>query len=153
VPGVLSYNLYMDSVLFANTTSTSYLQLSVPEGTYTHNVAAVFNGGWEGLWSDDLEIVHVNPVGVENEIIPTKMELSNYPNPFNPTTSISFNIKEHEKGTLSIYNIKGQLIESQLFESGQYNYLWDASTQSPGIYLYKFETKSIIETRKMLLLK
>ena len=94
-----------------------------------------------------------NITSAENEIIPTIEALSNYPNPFNPLTNIQFNIKENEKGVLSIFNVKGQLIESQQYNSGKHNYLWDASNQSSGIYLYKLETESINETKKMLLLK
>jgi len=79
--------------------------------------------------------------------------LSNYPNPFNPKTNIQFDINENDTGTLSIYNIKGQLIESNQFGPGQHNYLWDASNQASGIYFYKLHTQTTIETRKMLLLK
>ncbi len=89
----------------------------------------------------------------DNNIIPNDSEISNYPNPFNPSTNIQFDIRENENGVLSIYNIKGQLIESQQYNSGKHNYLWDASKQSSGIYLYELETKNTIETKKMLLLK
>jgi PKD repeat protein len=99
--------------------------------------------------------VHVNDtLSSPSTFVPQVTKLfSNHPNPFNPTTTIRFDIKENEKGTLSIFNIKGQLIESQKFESGHHNYLWNANNQSSGIYLYKLETESVIETRKMLLLK
>ncbi|MDP8268418.1 MAG: T9SS type A sorting domain-containing protein [Candidatus Tenebribacter davisii] len=99
--------------------------------------------------------VHVNDiVSSPSSLVPQITKLfSNHPNPFNPTTSIRFDIKEHKKGILSIFNIKGQLIESKQFESGQHNYLWDASKQSSGIYLYKLETESVNQTSKMLLLK
>ncbi len=79
--------------------------------------------------------------------------LFNYPNPFNPVTTIRFDIQEHETGILTIFNIKGQLIESHRFGSGKHNYLWDASNQASGIYFYKLQTQNITETRKMLLLK
>ncbi|MDP8204452.1 MAG: FG-GAP-like repeat-containing protein, partial [Candidatus Tenebribacter mawsonii] len=89
-----------------------------------------------------------------DEVLPTKNQLSqNYPNPFNPFTNIQFNIKENETGVLSIYNIKGQLIESQQFEAGQHNCHWDASKQSSGVYLYSLKTESFSKTNKMLLLK
>jgi hypothetical protein len=91
---------------------------------------------------------------VDNLIQPAKNFLQqNYPNPFNPETTISFDIKEHETGILMIFNIKGQLIESHRFESGKHNYLWDASERSSGIYLYKLQTQTITETKKMILLK
>jgi predicted outer membrane repeat protein len=95
-------------------------------------------------------------VDVDDNIVVHTPEVflhQNYPNPFNPITTISFDIKENETGILTIFNIKGQLIESHRFESGKHNYLWDASEQSSGIYLYKLHTESITETRKMLLLK
>ncbi|MCF7858563.1 MAG: T9SS type A sorting domain-containing protein [Candidatus Cloacimonetes bacterium] len=77
----------------------------------------------------------------------------NHPNPFNPETTISFSLQVNENGILSIYNVKGQLIMSQFFETGQHNYIWDASKQASGIYFYKLETDSFIQTRKMILLK
>ncbi len=92
--------------------------------------------------------------GSENyEFQITNFKLSNYPNPFNPITTISFDIKEYETGTLTLFNIKGQIIASQQFESGKHNYLWDASDQASGIYFYKLETQSYTETKKMIMLK
>ena len=92
----------------------------------------------------------------ENDIqeIPTSTILhQNFPNPFNPDTSISFDIKEGETGILSIYNIKGQLIFSDEFEMGNHSYTWDASDQASGIYLYKLHTDSYSTMMKMLLVK
>ncbi len=89
----------------------------------------------------------------DNEIPMSELDLSNYPNPFNPLTTISFVIKENETGTLTLFNLKGQIIESHKFESGKHNYLWNASNQASGIYFYKLQTQTITETRKMLLLK
>lgn len=79
--------------------------------------------------------------------------LSNYPNPFNPETTISFSIAEGTIGTLSIYSIRGQLIESHRFNAGRQDFIWNAIEQSSGIYLYKLETRGHSEIRKMLLLK
>jgi len=79
--------------------------------------------------------------------------MGNYPNPFNPNTTISFMVKENETAHLSIFNIKGQKVESISFEVGVYNYLWDASSYASGIYLYKLKSESFSEIRKMLLLR
>ena len=95
------------------------------------------------------------PLG-ENEIqeIPMVTELhQNFPNPFNPNTSISFDIKEGETGVLSIYNIKGQLIVTKEFQTGSHSYTWDARDHSSGIYLYKLKTKYYSKLMKMLLVK
>jgi len=77
----------------------------------------------------------------------------NFPNPFNPSTLISFEIKEGDTGVLSIYNIKGQLIENEKFETGRHTYTWDARDHSSGIYLYKLQAKRYSKIMKMLLVK
>ena len=101
-------------------------------------------------------------VFAENEIIPTELGLSNYPNPFNPTTTISFSIPEDSKVELSIYNIKGQKIKSLLnnqITAGEHSIIWngeDASGEkvSSGVYLYKLNVNGKIEAvKKCLLLK
>lgn len=89
----------------------------------------------------------------ENEIQNVKFNLSNYPNPFNPLTTIKFDIKENEIGVLKIFNIKGQLIESHQFEAGEHNFQWDASSMSSGVYLYQLQTENTTVNKKMLLLK
>ena len=108
--------------------------------------------------SNDTEIYGPTSLTIpEEEIIPplpTSTKLyANYPNPFNPETTIDLAIKEGEIGTLSIYNAKGQLIESYKFEAGEYNFEWDASFYSSGVYFYKLESESYYETKKMLMIK
>ena len=77
----------------------------------------------------------------------------NYPNPFNPDTIIEFDIKENENARLSIYNMKGQLIETKIFEAGKHNYTWEASSFGSGVYFYKLESQTYSEIRKMLMIK
>ncbi|MDO9578230.1 MAG: T9SS type A sorting domain-containing protein, partial [Candidatus Cloacimonadales bacterium] len=77
----------------------------------------------------------------------------NYPNPFNPSTLINFNIEEGEKGTLTIFNIKGQVVLQEKFEAGQYNYEWNAKGCTSGVYFYRLLTPSKDITKKMLLMK
>jgi hypothetical protein len=93
----------------------------------------------------------------EDEPVPqlpqTTFLCSNYPNPFNPDTKIEFTIKEGENGSLSIYNAKGQLLETHQYEAGEYELTWDAVQYGSGIYFYKLETQSYTETKKMIMLK
>ena len=103
-------------------------------------------------------------VGIEDPIteIIDKINLSNYPNPFNPTTTISFSIQNNSNVELSIYNIKGQKVK-QLFSdqlpSGQHSVVWDGRDDNnlpvgSGIYLYQLEVDNQeIATKKCLLLK
>jgi len=91
------------------------------------------------------------------------LELSNYPNPFNPSTTISFNLTTEftENTELLIYNLKGQKIkklEVRNLKIGINNFVWDGSDQnnkpvSSGIYFYKLKSGEIEISRKMLLLK
>ncbi len=98
---------------------------------------------------------------IDNEIDITKFTLSNYPNPFNPTTTISFSLPEDGDVELSIYNVKGQkvkqLVNDQL-SAGQHSIEWngkDANNKSvsSGIYFYKISTGNSSAMKKMLLLK
>ena len=91
-----------------------------------------------------------------NDIPEIPMETAlhqNFPNPFNPSTLISFEIKEGDTGVLSIYNIKGQLIVKEEFGEGRHSYTWDAKNHSSGIYLYKLQAKRYSKIMKMLLVK
>jgi len=81
--------------------------------------------------------------------------LVNYPNPFNPTTTISFNMKEAGPYTLDVYNVVGREVAQfrGVSESGQVNIEWDASKHSSGIYFYRLAADKVVETKKMMLLK
>ncbi|MDP8219990.1 MAG: carboxypeptidase regulatory-like domain-containing protein [Candidatus Stygibacter frigidus] len=80
----------------------------------------------------------------------------NYPNPFNPTTVINYNIPEAGLVNLAIYNVKGQLVETLVSshqDSGEYNINWSADEQSSGIYFYKLQWGGNQITRKCILMK
>jgi hypothetical protein len=86
--------------------------------------------------------------------LPTVTQLNSaYPNPFNPITTIEFDVKKGETGMFSIFNIKGQLILSEKYEPGSYNYKWNADKYSSGVYFYRLKTNSFSEVYKMLMLK
>ena len=91
------------------------------------------------------------------EFLPTDYSLSqNYPNPFNPMTTISFGLPAAGKVTLTIYNIRGQVISTLIdrnLSAGEYHVDWDASDYASGIYFYKLQTEEFSETKKMVLLK
>ena len=87
--------------------------------------------------------------------------LGNYPNPFNPSTSISFSLKEDTYVKLEVYNIKGQkvniLVKSQM-EAGRHDIEWkgkDSSNKSvgSGVYFYRLSTHKTSKVGKMVLLK
>ncbi|MCP5062141.1 MAG: T9SS type A sorting domain-containing protein [Ignavibacteriae bacterium] len=91
----------------------------------------------------------------ENNITEYKLH-SNYPNPFNPTTTIQFDLKETSFVTLRIYNSLGELVtelENGKMGAGSYTRIFDASNLSSGIYYYKLKANNFVEIQKMTLLK
>ncbi|RLC50562.1 MAG: hypothetical protein DRH79_07485 [Candidatus Cloacimonadota bacterium] len=79
----------------------------------------------------------------------------NHPNPFNPTTIISFDVKANEEAQLIIYNMKGQIVEKETFlpKVNGYEYIWNADNLSSGVYFYKLQSNSYRKIKKMLLIK
>ena len=94
----------------------------------------------------------------EKEIsIPADFKLEqNFPNPFNPSTEITYAIPQPVNVTLKIYNISGKevatLVDSKKRE-GDYTVRWDASGFSSGLYLYKMTAGAYTQVKRMLLLK
>jgi len=82
--------------------------------------------------------------------------VSNYPNPFNPSTNISYKIKKDGNVSIKIYDITGKEIKTLINEykkAGQYIISFYANDLPSGIYFYNIKTKDFTETKKMILLK
>jgi photosystem II stability/assembly factor-like uncharacterized protein len=80
----------------------------------------------------------------------------NFPNPFNPITTIKFNLPAAGEAILKIYNLLGEEVTTLLsasLHSGSHTYQWDASQYAGGVYFYRLEAGEYVETRKMVLLK
>jgi hypothetical protein len=97
-----------------------------------------------------------------NPVTPTKFTLSgNYPNPFNPTTTISYSIPQDGNVELIVYNIRGQKVKTLISgtqPTGDYNVTWNGKDEndrsvSSGLYLYKLRSSGKTAVKKMLLLK
>jgi len=100
--------------------------------------------------------------GIENDKTkdfqtPTEFELAqNYPNPFNPSTTIQYGIKERASVELVLFDILGREVEVLVNEEqdvGYYKIDFNAGRLASGIYLYRLQTGSFVETKKMILLK
>lgn len=79
-----------------------------------------------------------------------------YPNPFNSSTVISFNLPEKGQVKLKLFNIAGEEIKTFInseMEQGLHQFRMVADDISSGVYLYTIETKNALETRKIILLK
>ena len=123
--------------------------------TYSYWLEGVNLDGTSNTWGPQTLTINEDIPGEFPEN--TKL-IGNYPNPYNitknPFTTIRFSIREDaEQATLSIFNTKGQLIEEQVFHSGDDTFDWNADKYNSGIYLYKLETDYYSEVKKMILLR
>ncbi|MDD4156739.1 MAG: choice-of-anchor J domain-containing protein [Candidatus Cloacimonetes bacterium] len=108
--------------------------------------------------------VKSNNGGVDNDdvVVIYQTELNgNYPNPFNPTTNISFSLAKDTNVKLNIYNIKGQKVKTLInkkINAGQHVIVWDGKDShnnqaASGVYFYRFETDNYKKINKMMLIK
>ena len=80
----------------------------------------------------------------------------NFPNPFNPSTTINYSIPNSSFVQLIVYNSIGQeiaILVNEIIEGGNHSVDFDASNLPSGIYLYKLQAGSFVETKKMILMK
>jgi len=85
----------------------------------------------------------------------------NFPNPFNPTTTIAFDLAKPSPVNIEIYNLKGQLVKTLVnsdLTAGQHSIIWNGKDEnnrdlSSGVYFYRMETQNYKSTNKMLLMK
>ena len=157
---LLGYNVYLDDVLIEFTTDLSYQYSDLMNGqTYDAGVKAVYDEGssiminyeftYEGMGSQDIPV-----------LITTLHD--NYPNPFNPETTISFaTTNSHESTRIEVYNLKGQKVKmlvNEILPTGQHKVVWNGTDDngksvSSGVYFYKMKSGDYQKTRKMILLK
>lgn len=115
--------------------------------------------------SGDDRVLYVNRydyLSTLNEGVPDKFALhENYPNPFNPSTTLRFDLPEVRDLTITIYNMIGQKVKTfnmQSTPAGYHAVKWNATNDygdpvGAGVYLYQLQTKDFVKTRKMVLLK
>jgi len=132
--------------------------------SYAYSVQETSDGGYIVLANKNNDIwlikTEVDPSGfkLSNDNIKSEdFTLShNYPNPFNPSTTIEFFLTNTVFVTLKIYNLLGQEVTTLVAEklkSGTYQYNWDAGSLASGVYLYHLQAGENVETKKMILMK
>ncbi|RMF10870.1 MAG: T9SS C-terminal target domain-containing protein [Candidatus Neomarinimicrobiota bacterium] len=81
---------------------------------------------------------------------------NNYPNPFNPTTSIEYVVPRAGEVTLTIYNLMGQEVDqlvNHVQKAGTYTVKWNGSQAASGVYFYQLRAGDFVQTKKMILMK
>jgi len=115
------------------------------------------------LYIDDFSIYSDGGVDTDDNVTPvltTSLE-GNYPNPFNPSTTIRYSLKEAGPVSIEIYNIKGQLVRTlinEVKEAGNHTIVWNGrdknnSSVSSGVYFYKMKAGKYSSTKKMIMMK
>lgn len=142
--------------------STSYRirkDVFTPGATYYWGVVAIDNSFSSSGFSTEASFEA--PTGVDDLLGGVQEYISIAPNPFNPSTTISFFMLEDGVVKLTIYNARGQKVKdlaSGSFSRGQHQLIWDGRDQSnrelsSGVFLLKLESSGHCHTRKMMLMK
>ena len=109
-----------------------------------------------GYQPEDIRLENITSIN-EIEVIPSLTRLNNnYPNPFNPSTIISFDISKTENVKVEIFNILGQRIRTLVndkLNAGNYKYTFNASGLASGVYTVTLNTNSNMQIKKIILMK
>ena len=108
---------------------------------------------------DDIpDVTNVNFISNSKDVFTLE---NNYPNPFNPTTNITFNIAENSYVALVVYNLLGEKVATlvdQYFIKGRYSTSWNAKDDfgnkvNSGFYIYRLVANNFVDSKRMVLLK
>lgn len=157
----LEYALYLDDMNepLAIIDETSYQFTGLIYGeVYTAGVAAIYEVGESEIAI--IEFEYTGTDALDPFIITTELK-GNYPNPFNPNTTIKFTLANDSPVFIRIYNLRGQLVDTLLdkdLTAGTHTVQWNGTNLNnkpvtSGIYLYELQTETQIMHRKMILLK
>jgi hypothetical protein len=125
----------------------SFIDSDVKSGKYSYRLKQIdYDGSF--TYSELIELEVNQPI--------TFFLDQNFPNPFNPLTTISFGIADKSNVVLTVFDVIGTEITTLVNEekeAGKYKVSFDAKTLPSGIYFYTLKTNQFIQTRKMILLR
>ena len=114
------------------------------------------------LSSDDLDIIVASKEGLDIPVVYTTAESKSftmkgsYPNPFNPTTKLSYQVDYAGDLRVSVHNILGQEV-AELYNGhqsyGSHSLIWDASNMASGVYYITMQLNGQVENNKVMLIK
>ena len=137
-----------------------YNQTDMPD-TAIVSMALANSGGQTHVGSffivDDLSFGKATGVHENSSVVPSTYALSqNFPNPFNPVTTIEFSLPRSGRTTLTILNVLGEevarLVDNEV-QAGNHIVQWNASAVPSGMYFYQLRSGNFLQTMKLLLLK
>jgi hypothetical protein len=156
---VFSDSLFSDSVIDTTLNLSFYILENLTNySIYFWRVRSILGSevsSWSPVWSFEV----MAPSGIEtgNEEIPDEYNLfPNYPNPFNPSTIINYQLPESGFVSLKVFDVLGNEVARLVGEnkqSGSYEVTFDASNLPSGVYFYTLSAGDFVNTKKMLLIK
>jgi hypothetical protein len=158
----LNTNNIIEGTNTSNETTYSFLDQEVQNGTTYYYWLQGQDLDGESEFFGPISITLTNTTPDTPPIIPTVTELMNaFPNPFNPMTTIPYSIKEAGTVRIDIYNIRGQLINSEIQShnaAGYYRVTWNGKDMngnavSSGIYYYRMSSGKFTSSKKVILMK
>jgi len=165
-----TYNIYVDTERVAQVPSwvippvdgtITYFVSQLDMGAeYTIYVTAVYRFAWAEQWVESLPSNTISVIAQsdnDNTVLPVQTALcENYPNPFNPETTISYVLAKEGIVSIEVYNIKGQKVKTLvegLRSAGRHNVVWNGNDVSSGVYFYKMTSEGYVGVKKMVLVK
>ncbi|NOG44518.1 MAG: T9SS type A sorting domain-containing protein [Calditrichaeota bacterium] len=157
-------NHFVDVIFDSTLIDTEFVVIDLFEDNkkYYWRVMGLNDQG-DGPWSNKQNfsfgnVTHINDKAITRD---SYQLLKNYPNPFNPSTTIEFTVQEHSHVILSIYDLLGQKIktlENTYFKNGTYKSLWDGTNNfgdqtSSGVFFYRIEISGLQSEEKVVITK
>ncbi|HOR02443.1 MAG TPA: choice-of-anchor J domain-containing protein [Candidatus Syntrophosphaera sp.] len=143
------------------TAGASAIGLDTSSNGYSYKKIAT---DWEPVTTGEIMLRAIVEYGsaADDDVIPAyTLDAKNYPNPFNPETTIAFSVPKTGPASLKVYNTKGQLVRTlvnDVREAGNHSVVWNGMDEqgnsvSSGLYFYRLSSDGNTVTRKMLLAK
>ncbi len=161
--------IYATSIIFPDSSGKfvefKYLMNSTYECSTQANRSFYLDEAYDDLGSPQiLDLAYFNTCWIdvteETPTIPFALK-QNFPNPFNPVTTITFSVPERGRAVLNVYNVKGELVQTlvdDVVAAGEVSVTWDATDMhgrqiSSGVYFYRLMVGDLEMSRKMILLR
>ena len=148
-----STSVPVGALAFSNSIGLELVYQVLVAGTYQYHCDAHFTFGMTGSFVAS----SISGVDHSTSVQPGMFRLDqNFPNPFNPTTTISFVLPIQSHVTLSIYNLIGAKVATIIEENmpaGIYSRTWNAASFPSGVYFYQLRAGNFTQTKKLDLLK
>ena len=154
---LLGYNVYLDGVMLGYTTELEYvIDGLVHLDVYEIGVVAVWDEG-----DSDMTTVDYTHTDADDVVTGVTKLGGNYPNPFNPSTAIAYDVNELGNVKIEVFNVKGQKVKTLVDETkgaGTHSVTWNGlddngNDVTSGIYFYKMNAGTYTSTQKMMLIK